>query len=231
MFRDRTDAGAQLARALEHYSHRADAIVIALPRGGVPVGYEVAVALHLDFDLLIVRKLGVPGDPELAMGAVAGRDILYVDSRIVREARVSDSAFEAAVARERAEVQRREREWRGGRPPQALQGRTVIVVDDGIATGASMRAALQALHQAKPARIVMAAPVAPVGTACAFEDLADETVLLVQPDWFASIGVFYDDFEQVTDAQVQMLYDAARRSAHEAAGASQSLGDAVRSHR
>jgi putative phosphoribosyl transferase len=231
MFRDRTEAGVRLARALQRYADRPDAIVIALPRGGVPVGYEVARVLHLDFDLLIVRKLGVPGNPELAMGAVAGRDVVYVDPRVVREARVSDGELAATVARERAEVERRERAWRCDGPSRPLEGRTVIVVDDGIATGASMRAALQALHCAKPARVVVAVPVAPAGTGCAFEELADETVLLVQPDWFASVGVFYDDFEQVEDAQVQMLYEAARRRADEAAGASHCSGDAVRSHR
>jgi putative phosphoribosyl transferase len=210
MFDDRKDAGARLAKALRDYAGRTDVIVLALPRGGVPVGYEVANALHVPFDILIVRKVGTPGNPELAMGALASGGALYVNRQIVSAARVANEQLAEAVTREQAEVARRESVYRGACPVLPVEGRTAIVVDDGIATGSSMRAALQALRSRRPARVIVAVPVAPIGTQQAFADIADETVVLLQPGWFDGVGALYRDFRQVDDTQVRALLCAAR---------------------
>lgn len=204
-FSDRTEAGSVLARRLTAYAGRSDAIVLALPRGGVPVAYEVAQALHVELDVLVVRKLGVPHYPELAMGAIASGGALYLDERTIRTAGVTQLEIAAVLSDERRELARREALYRGHRPPLKIEGRTVIVVDDGIATGASMRVAIEALRTGKPARIVVAVPVAPEGTAERLDGLADEFVCTHSAREFGGVGRFYGDFGQTSDAEVRAL--------------------------
>jgi putative phosphoribosyl transferase len=210
-FRDRRDAGRQLARKLEAYAGREEVLVLALPRGGVPVGYEVAHALGVAFDVLTVRKLGVPQQPELAAGAIASGGAVFLNQRVLREAGVSAAALTAIEARERAELERREKLYRGMRPPPDVRGRTVIVVDDGMATGASMQAAVMALRSLLPARIVAAVPVAPADAVGRMDETADEFACVVTSVAFYAVGQFYRDFEQVTDAEVRDLLDKARK--------------------
>lgn len=210
-FRDRRDAGWQLARKLEAYAGREDVLVLALPRGGVPVGYEVAHALGVAFDVLTVRKLGVPQQPELAAGAIASGGAVFLNQRVLREAGVSAAALNAVEAQERAELERREKLYRGMRPPPDVRGRTVIVVDDGMATGASMQAAVMALRSLLPARIVAAVPVAPADAVWRMGETADEFACVVTSVAFYAVGQFYRDFEQVTDAEVRELLDKARK--------------------
>jgi putative phosphoribosyl transferase len=214
-FRDRADAGRKLAGALFDYQGRADLVVLALPRGGVPVAFEVARALHAKLDLLIVRKLGVPYNEELAMGAIASGDAVYLERSLLRQLQVSDAQLASVIERERAELARRELAYRGQSPPVPVQGKTVIVVDDGIATGASMHVALEALRSRDPTRIVVAVPVSPVGTQTAFEGIAHEFVSVLQPDWFMGISQFYMNFNQTTDEEVRACLATARSWEHE----------------
>lgn len=204
-FSDRAEAGSVLARQLATYAGRRDVIVLALPRGGVPVGYEVAQALGVELDVLVVRKLGVPHYPELAMGAIASGGVLYLDERTIRSAGITQPEIVAVLSDERRELARREALYRGHRPPLKIEGRTVIVVDDGIATGASMRVAIEALRTGKPARIVVAVPVAPEGTAKRLDGLADEFVCPHSEREFGGVGQFYRDFGQTSDAEVRAL--------------------------
>lgn len=204
-FRDRADAGRLLARQLGDYARRADVIVLALPRGGVPVGYEVARALGVPLDVLIVRKLGVPQDPEMAMGAIASGGALYLDEQTIRMAGVSQSEVVTVLNDERRELARREALYRGHGPPLNIEGRTVIIVDDGVATGSSVRVAIAALRSGKPARIVVAVPVAPESTARQLTALADEFVCLHRARHFGGVGQFYQEFEQTNDAEVRAL--------------------------
>ncbi len=204
-FRDRADAGARLAQALPGNLAKEDVLVLALPRGGVPVGYAVAQALGGELDVLLVRKLGVPGQPELAMGAIASGGTLYINEQVRAAYHVGDEDFERVLAAERAELRRREKSYRGDRPPARLLGRTVIVVDDGIATGASMRTALLALRSGRPGRVIVAVPVAPADARARFADLADDFVSVHSPRDFAAVGQFYDDFGQVEDEEVHEL--------------------------
>jgi len=204
-FLNRSVAGRMLATRLKDYARRKDVLVLALPRGGVPVGYEVAGALGAELDVLIVRKLGVPGQPEYAMGAVASGGAQYLNNEVLNFAKVSPRALQAVLDEERAELTRREKLYRGARPPLEIEGRTVIVVDDGIATGASMRAAVMALRSLHPARIVVAVPVAPASAEEAFRGVADEFVCVQNPAGFYAVGQFYDDFSQTTDAEVRGL--------------------------
>ncbi len=203
MFTDRTDAGRRLAEALLHHRGE-DVVVLALPRGGVPVAAEVARALDAPLDLLIVRKIGVPGQPELAMGAVVdGADPIVVRNEdVLALTRVSAEAFDAVCAKELAEIARRRARYVAGRTPIDVAGRVAIVVDDGLATGATMRAGLRALAKRKPKRIVIAVPVAPPDTLDEMRRVADEVFCLEAPAFFSSIGSHYADFSQVEDAEV-----------------------------
>lgn len=211
IFRDRSDAGRKLSAELEDYREKPNAIVLALPRGGVPVGYEVARALRLPLDAYIVRKLGVPGHDELAMGALASDGSYVVDRNTIELAHVSQTAFEATLARELAELKRREAAYRDERPEPQLMGKAVILVDDGLATGASMYAAVSALRQRKPAQIVVAVPTAPAETCRALERVADRVVCPYRPEPFIAVGLYYHDFEQVGDDDVKRLLIQADR--------------------
>lgn len=211
-FRDRHDAGRQLAARLEAYAGRSDVLVLALPRGGVPVGYEVAHALDASFDVVTVRKLGVPDQPELAMGAIASGGATFLNKGILSAKRVSDVALRKVEKRERAELERREKLYRGTRPALEVHGKTAILVDDGIATGASMHAAVMALRSRLPARLVIAVPVAPADAVARLEQVADELVCVLTSVEFFAIGQFYRDFDQTTDAEVRRLLDDARKT-------------------
>jgi putative phosphoribosyl transferase len=204
-FRDRHDAGRRLAARLSAYAGRDDVCVLALPRGGVPVGYEVARALGAPLDLFLVRKLGVPGHEELAMGALASGGVRVLNERVVQQLRVPLAAIEHVAARERQELQRRERAYRGDRPPPEVRGRTVILVDDGLATGSTMRAAAAALQALHPARLVVAVPVAAAETCQEFRDEVDEVVCDLTPEPFYAVGLWYEDFSQTTDDEVREL--------------------------
>ncbi|WP_322083068.1 phosphoribosyltransferase [Burkholderia sp. BCC1972] len=209
-FADRADAGRQLADALCDYAGRSDVVVLALPRGGVPVAYPVACALRAPLDVLVVRKLGVPFDPELAMGAIATGGAMHLQRSVIRSMDVSDVQLADVIVRETAELHRREALYRGAMSPLPVDGLTAIVVDDGVATGASMRVALQALRERRPARIVAAAPVAPASARHVFDDLADAFVTVLQPLRFFGISQFYARFEQTSDDEVRRLLEAAR---------------------
>jgi predicted phosphoribosyltransferase len=204
-FRDRNEAGRALADRLAQYGGRDDVVVLALPRGGVPVGAEVAAALGAPLDVFVVRKLGVPGHEELAMGAVATGGVRVVNEEVVAAARVDRDRLEAVTAAERIELERREAAYRGNRPAQPVRGRTVLLVDDGLATGASMRAAATAVRQLEPAKIVIAVPVAPLDTCRDLATVADEVVCVLSPTPFLAVGNGYRDFHQVTDSEVTAL--------------------------
>jgi putative phosphoribosyl transferase len=211
-FRDRAEAGRLLADRLVRYAPAAsggDVGVLALPRGGVPVAYEVARALGAPLDVFLVRKLGVPGYAEYAMGAIASGGVRVLNEDVVAALRISEALIEEVTAVEREELDRRERAFRGARPPPALRGRTVLVVDDGLATGATMRAAVLALHGHGPARIVAAAPVGPVEAVALLERVADEAVCLRVPRHFEAVGLWYDVFGQTSDDEVRALLAAA----------------------
>ncbi|MBI4518005.1 MAG: phosphoribosyltransferase [Deltaproteobacteria bacterium] len=209
-FKDRQDAGRRLAAALTKYRAQ-HPVVLALPRGGVPVAYEVARALAAPLDVIVVRKLGAPGQPELGIGAIADGDhpqrVLNED--MVRMLSVSEAYLRRTVERELEEINRRQRLYRGGRPPIALAGRTAIVVDDGIATGGSMRAALRGVRRAAPQRLVLAVPVAPPETIESLREEVDDLICLSVPAFFSAVGQFYDDFRQTTDDEVVRLLDRA----------------------
>ncbi|HTH60814.1 MAG TPA: phosphoribosyltransferase [Paraburkholderia sp.] len=211
-FRDRTDAGVQLARSLQRYLHCPGLVILALPRGGVPVAFEVARALHAPLDVLVARKLGAPLDPELAIGAIAPRGVLYLNHSVLRGMRISQAELSADIERARKELVHRETLYRGGRQALDLKGKVVIVVDDGLATGSSMHAALESVRAAEPARMVVAVPVARAGAAESFAGESDDFVCLLQPDSLYSIGRHYVDFTQVSDATVCELMDLAYRS-------------------
>jgi predicted phosphoribosyltransferase len=201
-FRNRTDAGRQLAGKLAPYTNRPDVLVLALPRGGVPVASEVARALGAPLDVFVVRKLGVPGHEELAMGAVATGGLCVLNDEIVRGLDIPEREIAAVVDRELHELSRRERLYRGDHPPPDVGGRTVILVDDGLATGATMRAAVQALRQQQPARIVVAVPTASPDTREALKAAADDVICTMTPEPFFAVGHWYDDFTQTTDDEV-----------------------------
>ena len=211
-FRDRMEAGQLLAEQLHEYERRADAIVLALPRGGVPVGYEIATKLGLPLDVFVVRKLGVPGQPELAMGAIASGGVRVLNEDVLRAMPFAAATIAEITAEETREVERRERDYRDGRAAPELAGRVVILVDDGLATGATMLAAIAALRQKNPAKIVVAVPVCPPETLAEIKRAADDTVILFAPDWFRGVGQFYDDFAQLDDETVRdLLARAAER--------------------
>jgi putative phosphoribosyl transferase len=204
-FANRTDAGRRLANELQQYAQRSDVIVLALPRGGVPIGYEVAKALGAPLDVFVVRKIGLPWQEELAMGAVASGGVRVFDRNLIRVAHVSDADVERIANEEERELERRERLYRGDRPFPDVQGKIVILVDDGLATGASMRAAVAALREDKPARIVVAVPVAAPETCDAFRSIADEIICAETPEPFQAVGMWYEDFSQTTDDDVRDL--------------------------
>jgi predicted phosphoribosyltransferase len=205
IFHDRHDAGRQLAARLMHYTGRPDVLVLALPRGGVPVGYEVARALGAPLDVFLVRKLGVPGREELAMGAIASGGVRVLNEEVIRLLRIPDEVIDRVAEEELRELERREQAYRDGRPAPSVCDRTVILVDDGLATGSSMRAAVQALRQQGPARIVVAAPVGAPETCAAMGEAADEAVCAQEPEHFAAVGLWYEDFTQTTDEEVRDL--------------------------
>jgi predicted phosphoribosyltransferase len=211
-FRDRVEAGRLLAERLREYAGRDDVIVLALPRGGVPVAYEVAKALGAPLDVFLVRKVGLPGHEELAMGAVASGGVLVLDERLIQLRGIGREQLERVVQTELRELDRREAAYRGGREPLDLSGKTVILVDDGLATGASMRAAALAVRRLNPARIVVAVPVAAAETCDGFRDFVDEIVCEVTPKPFHAVGLWYDDFPQTSDEEVRELLTRAERT-------------------
>jgi putative phosphoribosyl transferase len=208
-FANRREAGRQLARELSAYTNRDDVIVLALPRGGVPVGYEVARLLDAPLDVFLVRKLGLPGHEELAMGAIASGGIRVLNDSVLEMGRVDERTVAQVAARELQELERRERAYRAGRPQPDLRGRTVILVDDGLATGSTMRAAAQALRKQGARQLVVAVPVASAQTCEEFRTEVDDIVCALTPEPFFGVGRWYEDFSQTTDEEVrQLLVDA-----------------------
>jgi putative phosphoribosyl transferase len=205
IFHDRNDAGRKLAKALDSYAAREDVLVLGIPRGGVPVAFQVAAELEAPLDVFVVRKLGVPQQEELAFGAIATGEIRILDAQIVESVGISEMEIERITAKEIQELNRRERVYRGNRTPLHLESKTVILVDDGIATGASTMAAITALRKLKPARIVLAVPVAPASTCARLRREVDNLVCLDTPETFYAIGQFYEDFTQVSDEEVTSL--------------------------
>jgi len=208
-FRDRTDAGQQLAKRLSRFANRSDVVVLALPRGGVPVGYEVARALHAPLDVFLVRKLGLPGHEELAMGAIATGGVRVVNDEVVRRLGVPEAMIDEVAAEELKELKRRERSYRADRSAPNVKDRTVILVDDGLATGSTMRAAVAALRLLHPAWIVVAVPVGAADTCATLAEEADEVVCVSMPEPFYAVGSWYEDFGQTSDDEVRALLDAA----------------------
>lgn len=209
-FRDRAEAGRRLAALLGPSATGTDEpVVLGLARGGVPVAYEVALALGAPLDVFVVRKLGAPAQPELAMGAIARGGALVVNHDVVDRLHISPEEVDRVARREREELERRERAYREGRPPVAIEGRAVILVDDGLATGASMRVALRAVRAERPARVVVAVPVAPPSTCEGLKGEADDVVCVVTPPRFVAVGEWYADFSQTSDQEVRQLLAAA----------------------
>lgn len=201
-FKDRADAGQQLASRLQAYADRPEVLVLGLARGGVPVAFEVAVALRARLDVLVVRKLGVPGFEELAMGALGPDGVRVLNHPIIQSRRITNEMIDCAVAHELRELERREHTYRAGRTPLTVAGQTVIVVDDGLATGATMEAAIVTLGQKQPGRLIIAVPVGAPSVCEALSARVDETVCLVRPKSFEAVGSWYQNFAQTTDAQV-----------------------------
>jgi predicted phosphoribosyltransferase len=204
-FPNRAEAGRLLAEKLDKYAGRDDVLVLGLPRGGVPVAYEVAQRLGAPLDVFIVRKLGVPGFEELALGAIASGGVRVLNDDVVRALPNANELIESVTAKEMEELERREQRYRDGRPAPEPRGRTVILVDDGLATGATMRAAVAALRQRGAAKIVVAVPVGAADTCRQFEAEVDETVCVIASEWFQAVGQYYEDFSQITDEEVREL--------------------------
>jgi putative phosphoribosyl transferase len=207
LFLDRRDAGRKLAAKLGHYAHRTDVLVIGLPRGGVPVAYEVAEALGAPLDILLVRKLGVPGERELAMGAIASGGVELLNQKVVRSLRIPEYIIAEVAIEEATELRRRESLYRGDIPAPVLRDRTIIVVDDGIATGSTMRAAVSALSRQDPGGIVIAVPVVAADTYRSLKQEADEVVAVLAPEYFVSVGSWYTDFPETSDEEIKSLLD------------------------
>ena len=216
LFRDRVEAGQRLAEKLGQYAHRNDVIVLALPRGGVPVGLEIARALNVPLDVFIVRKLGVPWQPELAMGAIASGNTVVFNDEVVSALGDTD-LVDQVIARERVELDRRERLYRNGRPPPDVHDRIVILVDDGLATGATMRAAIQALRAQQPKKLVVAVPVGSPDVCEDLRRLVDEMICLATPEPFYAVGMWYQDFSETTDQEVRDLLQKAHQFQHDSA--------------
>ena len=212
LFKDRRDAGRKLAQYLTQYADQPDVIVLGLPRGGVPVAFEVARALNAPLDIFLVRKLGLPGHEELAMGAIASGGLRVLNDDIVGALNIPEAVVVAVARRERAELERRERAYRGDRPPLDVHGKTVILVDDGLATGSSMRAAVAGLRARQSAQIVVAVPTAAPETCEAFENEVDEVVCAVTPQPFFGVGMWYEDFSQTSDEEVRRLLEEASQT-------------------
>jgi len=211
MYRDRAEAGRELAGRLESYGHSPETLVLGLPRGGVPVAYELAEALDVEMDIFLVRKLGVPWEPELAMGAVASGDVRVINPEVVQSLGIPDDEIEAVARREREVLQDRERLFRGDWPAAKIESRNVILVDDGLATGSSMRAAITALRLQRPAKIVAAVPVGAPQTCERLRHEVDEMICPVMPDSFFAVGQWYVDFSPVTDEEVRELLQRVRQ--------------------
>ena len=211
MFRDRTDAGQKLAAKLNKFANRDDVLVLALPRGGVPVAFEVATRLNVPMDILVVRKLGVPGREELAFGAIASGEVTVLNHDLICDIHLSNEVIAQISSRERKELQRRQEAYRGGAESLALVGKTVILIDDGIATGASMHAAISALRQQSPSKVVIAVPTAPPSTCEELKTTADEIVTVIMPEPFIAVGEFYETFTQTSDEEVKRLFQSARQ--------------------
>jgi putative phosphoribosyl transferase len=209
-FLDRRDAGQLLAAKLGHYAHRTDVLVIGLPRGGVPVAYEVAETLGAPLDILLVRKLGVPGERELAMGAIASGGVSLLNQKVVQALHIPDGIIAEVAVEEASELSRRERLYRGDIPAPVVRDRTIIVVDDGIATGSTMRAAVSALRRQQPARIVVAVPVVAADTYLSLQMEADEVVAVLAPEYFVSVGSWYTKFPETSDEEIKILLDRVR---------------------
>jgi predicted phosphoribosyltransferase len=214
-FRDRTEAGRLLAERLRQYTGRDDVVVLGLPRGGVPVAFEIARALDAPLDVFLVRKLGVPGHEEYALGAIATGGTRVLNKELIESLNIPPEWIEAIDAKERRELERRERAYRDDRPPPDLAGKTVIVVDDGLATGSTMLAAVHAIRQDDPAQIVVAVPVADPDVCAALRATADEVVCLSTPQPLRAVGLWYEDFSQTTDSEVRGLLARARRPSPE----------------
>jgi len=211
-FQDRTEAGRILAERLAEYKNRHDVVILALPRGGVPVAYEVAQALNAPLDVFVVRKLGVPGQEELAMGAIASGGVRVINEDVAQLLRIPDEMIEEVAEKEREELERRERLYRGERPGLDARGRVAILIDDGLATGSTMRAAAAAVRGQQPARIVVAAPVAAASTCDQLRSAVDEVVCVETPEPFYAISLWYRDFTQTTDDQVRELLTRGAKS-------------------
>jgi len=209
LFKDRTDAGRRLATRLGHYTNKPDVIVLALPRGGVVVGYEVAGAVQAPLDVLLVRKLGVPGHEELALGAIASGGVRVLNEDVISMLGITSHEIERIAALEQWELERRQQAYLGDREPTNVEDKTVILVDDGLATGATMRAAVEAMRSGGAARVVVAIPTAPLDTCNLLSDLADEIVCLTMPEPFYGVGGSYMDFTQVSDGEVKTLLEQA----------------------
>lgn len=214
LYRDRFDAGKRLAGLLGAYAHRRDVLVLALPRGGVPVAFEVAKALSAPLDVFLVRKLGVPGHEELAMGALASGGICVLNEEVTSSLRIPDQVIDRVREQEQRELIRRERLYRDDRPAPEVSGRTIMLIDDGLATGASMRSAAIALRQRDPARLVIAVPVASPSACLDLQCKVDEIVCALTPDSFFGVGQWYEDFSQTSDQEVHDLLDRAGREMH-----------------
>jgi predicted phosphoribosyltransferase len=217
-FANRAEAGQLLAEKLLDYAGRDDAIVLGLPRGGVPVAFEVAQRLRVPLDVFIVRKLGVPGFEELALGAIASGGVRVLNEDVARALPHAEEAIESVTARETAELERREQSYRDGRPAPELHGRTVILVDDGLATGATMRAAVEALRRRDVAKIVVAAPVGAPETCRELQDEVDDIVCALTPDYFQAVGQYYEDFAQTSDEEVRELLARAAQQRSQTGG-------------
>jgi predicted phosphoribosyltransferase len=217
IFRDRFEAGRVLAERLSAYADRPDVVVLALPRGGVPVAYEVAKALHASLDVFLVRKLGVPGREELAMGAIASGGVYVLNEEAVQALGIPDEVIQQVALEEQRELERRERVYRGDRPHPDVRGKIVILVDDGLATGSTMRAAVAALRRQGPAKILVAVPVGSPETCSELQAVADEAICARTPEPFYAVGLWYEDFSQTTDEEVrELLQRAAADYAHHA---------------
>jgi putative phosphoribosyl transferase len=208
-FRDRVEAGKLLARELAKYADRSDVLILALPRGGVPVAFEVAQALHAPLDVMLVRKLGLPGQEELAMGAIASGGVHVLNDEVVDELGLSPGVIDQVAAREHAELERRERVYRGDRPAPELRDQTVILIDDGLATGTTMRSAIAAVRAQRPAYLAVAVPVAARESLAALRPLVDALICVIAPASLYAIGLWYEDFSQTTDAEVCALLQRA----------------------
>jgi len=213
LFRDRSDAGRQLAHKLRRYAGRDDVVVLALPRGGVPVAFEVAGALQAPLDVFLVRKLGLPGHEELAMGAIASGGVRVLNQEVVEGLGIPPEVIDAATEREQRELERRERAYRDDHDPVDVRDRIVILVDDGLATGSTMRAGVAALRKRRPGRIVVAVPVGAPETCADFEHEADEAICASQPEPFFAVGAWYQDFSQTSDEEVRDLLARAAEQA------------------